>query len=901
MVVSIELMLSISTILSMLSTLQSPFSCEQTYSVISQINVPSSALLDSLSYPPKITRQFKEAQQYAYNAKKTAEAIKSNMFLCSYLNTPGLSKEMQVMLSMFLETVTKTKANYYNALSKASSIYSFEIKQAESDYIKMDKVGFDVLENTIQKAEFDRTKNLLLTSYSSTSSLTIYSLESEQQRLMNNLLKGGWRGGVSFFNNFLGKEGSLKLFQKNHDDSLRLLASLEEKYEDEKEDFEKNYNKLDKLIKELENQGVSSITKDFQSKAPSFFTEISFSDSSSPSKQLLDLKSSLTKAPLKKAQRIYSLKMDNYLASAFLSLSKANLKQQQSIKQADFLLSRLTKIRNSLQKKCLEQLSAMPSSSPVYEEVAEKCNSEINLKTDMENYLQVISIAKENYSDYYWIETYVKNSIVQLQKLGYRMDEEKQILSNIEATKAPLSNKISSLFKLKSEIEKKALPSKQLFEKKSIEVNSLMKAVKENKGIFFISSSELEKDEAEEQVIQSQDFYPNAFDFMQKQNTLLEKYKSLISNSSSNYFAANHFEKFFFETMPECGKQVKGTLFVSVFNDLADIEQSSFTINVLGEEKQLKMLFFKKGHEFTANFSFSKQVLYCQKQVNSADGKTIISKIKATPLIPLEKARIHFSLPSNAVVLSSSGAYLNNYVYLENLESEQDVYVIYSLENSQNSSAAPLSSFLSSDEEAFEPSYFNISSFKSFFKEENKTNSTNVFFTENKQMQLQSTLKTQNLSKDYSHLSSLLFEYRKAVDDDVQIPHEERYNDYANYSEKINALTGLNYAEFQKKKQAIEQELDSKISFLKTNAQQLYKVAEEKGNKEFAERAKQWLDKGYYTRSILYSEFAINNKEDMSPLIAVAFIIIILSAYVFLKKESKTVEKKIERKLYSFD
>ena len=891
MFVSIEMAMSLTAIFSLLANLQTPVTCSNTYSIISQLNPPQNVNYESLKYQEPIKTNIKKAWNYAHLAKLSSQKLASNTYLCAYLNMP-IPKGMEVIIQIFLEALTKTKTNYYAAINQVSNLYSFELKQAEQDYINMDKAGFDVLNNSFEKLQFEKAKKLLTSGNENTKQSNVYELQSVQEAILYNLKKGGLNKGVVFFNQFIGKEKGIDLYEQNHKDAEFLLANLDKKYKNKKQEIENKRKFLEEKIKKLEQEGVGEMDAGFQNQLSSHSLSIAYSSSNTPKEQLFELQKGVIKTSTEKASFIYSLKKDNYLAEAYLILASRENKLNYYEQEADILQSKLEQIEKTLHKKCLEELSETKTTSPIYFEIKEKCNANGNLKEKILKYSEAIKTAKGDYSDYLYLEDFIENSLKQLPKTGIHLSLEEKQFENIKHSEAPVSQKYSSLLSLKKEIEEKAKPVKQSFEKKQRKLHEFLSAVEEKRSVFTINNVDLQSDKDEADLMDLKDFCPNAFDLLKEQENLLKKYEELISKNARNYFESKEEKTIYFKTIPQCNKQQKAVEIVSVYNDLASLEDVSLDAVVFGKKEEIFIPFFKEETLYSKQFEGKMTPLSCSSQEKQVNNNTFILTRTVNPLVPLQKAKIKFDLPEDSKVISSSGLFDNGFVYIDSIEKPADVFVIFSFSTNLTASN--------------EDSFFN----DSFFLNKTIFNSTipkeiedSLNYSSNYETSFSSSEKHDE-KKDISSLSSLMFAYKKAVDDEVQISHAKTSNNYTRYEKEFNKLTGLSVDEFNKKEPSFELSLKNEINSLKEKAEEEYNQAVIKGGSEvFVQKAKEWLDKGYYTRSILYSEFAVSLSESQKPqwIFAAAFVLIIFAVYFVLRKKEDTYEKKIERKLYSFD
>lgn len=926
MVISLAIAISIATMLNLINTIQTNPNCENTYSIISQIQYPQNIQLESLKYSTPYTHEkIKQAWEHAYQAKTTAYNIKNNIYLCSFLNAP-VPKWMRATFYIFLEELSQTKTNYYKAINQASVLFSYEIKQAQKDYIKMDELGFDKLKIGLEKNQFEKTKKLLLTNTNLLNPSNVYELQSEQETILSNLKKKGITSGVKFFNEFLGNKQAISLYEENHKRTIFLINNFEKNYKQTKKQFTEEKKLLNEKINNLQNQEVSGINPNFEKNIQTNFNSIIFTNPKPPNKQLTKIKAKNKLLTTIQSDYIYSSKQEDYLVNSYLLLSKNKLELDYLIKQADDLNNRLNEIKENMHQQCLNELKKLHPTNSYYAEVEEKCNSKINLKQDIESYSEAIKIARGDYEDYDYLQIYLKKSISQLQKFNLNLDYENQQLKNINQNKASINQKYASLYLLKKQIEKKAKPIINSFNNKQELLEEYFNIVNQNRELFQLPLNEFNEDKQELILISSQDFLPNCFDFTQKQNNLIRKYNLLITTKASKYFENKLNYLFFFNKIPECNNNQEVTEVTSIFNDLTPLNDVKLKASIFDAPEEFFIPFFDYGSLFSKQFNSTQIVLKCENQNESKQGNYFIASRKVSPKYPLQKARIKFTLPSNAFITSSSGLFINQSVYVENLNQSQVIFVIYSLQNNEVNNSFPLTP---NDSNFVNDSFFNPINMSTFLKNNlNKSNFLNqsqdfdfLKFKDNESLNSfhndkyndspsfafeKNNKKTNSLnpnSSDLVNLNSLLFAYKKAVDDEVQIKHNKTISNFSYYQKQVNSLTGLSIQEFNLKSSFIKLDLKQKINLLKNQAEQDYNLAISKGDNEFLKRSKFWFDKGYYTRSIIYSNFALNLLEKNNPewVFLIAFLVIVFSSYLALRKDENKIQKKIKRKLYSFD
>ena len=899
--IAIEVILSIAEILSMLSSLQAPISCESTYSIISQMQYPSSMQIQALNYPPQLKTIVIGAWQHAYLAKQTASRI-NNWGLCYFINNPPMkmSPGFYQLFSIFLDKFSGAKTNYYQAIAFSSQAYSFEIKQAEQDYIKMDEIGFDKLDEGFEKNQFEKTKQLLLSPQNPLLQSNVYSMKAEQETLLQILKASGLKAGVNFYNELLGKKQGLLLFEQNHKQTKKLISNYDKKFHEEDSSFTAKKKQLQEKISYLRSQGVLGINQAFEKNSIPLASNISFTDSSSPSRQLLELKQQEQSITKKEADYIYASKEEDYLVNAFQLLNNQTIHLSELSQQADSLTSELNSIKQQMQQECLQGLEKLSPESSFYNQAFEKCNYEGTLKQSIENYNEAIRIEQGDYSNYDYLIQYISDSISQLQLLGLNMNQEEKQLSNLKQSKASLQSKYSSLIKLKNQVESRGKIFKKEFNQNAIQLTDYFSIVK-GSSIFYVNSNELKNDEQQEELMESQEFYPNAYTFIKNQENLVNKYSELISSNAGNYFKQRIHYNFFFSAIPSCNQKTRTTEEISLLNNLADLTDLKINANVSSKKTELVIPFFKKNSFYSASFNFTSTPLVCSSQEKQQQGNYFIAEIKAIPSMPLKKARVKFNLPANVSIISSSGLLINSSVYLTNLNEPQEVVVIY---KPNEGNAVTNNSFIINDSALVNNSFFTPFNSTEFNKQlelnlSSKITSINNSNNASAAFGSRESDSTFNLTE----LNALLFAYQKAVDDEVMLKHGKIKSNYSYYKKKVSALTGLSVGEFNQESSTIKLSLKQEINSRKKQAEEEYNSVAALGSNEYLQRAKYWFDKGYYTRSYLYSQFALKLMNSRNPnwAFAAAFVIIAFASYLVLKKQDKQTEKKIERKLYSFD
>ncbi len=894
--VAIEITLSIAALFSMLANLQYLVSCENTYPVIAQMQYPSNMQLQALNYPPQLRQTVLQAWQHAYMAKQTASRI-NNWGLCSFVNSPPVkaSPGFYQIFSIFLDYLSGAKSNYYQAISFSSQAYSFEIKQAEQDYIKMDKLGFDTLDSGFEKNQFEKTEQLLLSPKNPLLQSKVYSMKEEQETLLKILKSNTFRTGVNFYNEILGKNQGLLLFEQNHKQTKELISNYEMEFHEKENKFNELRQNLSSKISFLKTQGVLDMNEGFQNQITSSNQLVSFADSKPPQQQLIQLEQDYEELTRKKADYYYTSKQEDYLVKAFKEISSQEDKAEEENKEADFLIEKLKRIKEDMRQRCIQGLSKLDVSSSFYNQAFEKCNYEGNLKQSIENYNQAIKIENGNYSDYDHLIEYISSSINQLSLLGLNMNDEKARFSNLKQSKAGLQSKYFYLLELKKQVENKGSLFKQEFNQNSLLLKDYFETV-EGSSIFYVNTNELRRDKQEEKLMESQEFFPNANKFIKAQEKLVKKYSELISNKASSYLNERINYEFFFNSIPSCNQKIKTTEEVILYNNLINLTDLKIKANVSNKRVEFSIPFFEKNKFYTKQFNFTSIPLTCSPEKKQEQGSYIIAEIKAVPSMPLRKAKIKFNLPQNITILSSSGLLVNSTVYLQNLNSPQEVIVVYTQKRTSQNTSFLINDSSFSNNSFFTP--FNSTEFNNFLHSNVSLQSSYNHTSENHK---QTTLTQEQFN--ISPLSSLLFSYKKAVDDSVLLNHKKGENNYSFYEKRLSSLTGLSVEEFNKKSALLELDLKNEIAERRDKAEQEYNMAAALGNNDYLERAKYWFDKGYYTRSYLYSEFALKLMNSKNPdwAFALAFVIIAIASYIALRKKEKPIENKIKRKLYSLD
>ena len=271
----------------------------------------------------------------------------------------------------------------------------------------------------------------------------------------------------------------------------------------------------------------------------------------------------------------------------------------------------------------------------------------------------------------------------------------------------------------------------------------------------------------------------------------------------------------------------------------------SFEAEIFNQKEAVVIPFFKKGEIYSKEFEGKAVAFTCSEQTTEKLLNSFVSTIKVKPSFELKQASVSFSLPEEAIIEYCSGQCSeNNFVYLEIIEEELEVIVSYSLLSEELNETLGENQVGGNILVNPTPEVFEI------------PDSLMGSIEESEDIDFGNSIEAEEIKVSLSPLDDLFLDYEKAIDSNVSIPSEAIVNNYGYFKDsfdEIKIMTGLSVAEFNSKALTLEEQIQNEIDTLRKTAEERYNDATNQGSNEYLERALEYYEEGYYTRSIIYA------------------------------------------------